>query len=51
MSTEEPFAAPDTPIYALGIDGGGTYTDAAVVELTGGSVSAFAKAQIGRAHV
>ncbi len=44
MSTEEPFAVPDTPTYALGIDAGGTYTDAAVVELTRGAVSAFAKA-------
>ncbi|MFW6372165.1 MAG: hydantoinase/oxoprolinase N-terminal domain-containing protein [Thermodesulfobacteriota bacterium] len=44
MWTEPNTAAFGRPTYALGIDAGGTYTDAAIVDLFDGRVAGFAKA-------
>lgn len=44
MSPEKNSSPQKTPLYALGIDAGGTFTDAALVDLSGGEVRAFSKA-------
>ena len=43
-SCPEPTTAPSTPEYAVGIDAGGSYTDAVIVQLPGGRVLNFHKA-------
>ena len=44
MQTEPNPAAFGGPTYALGIDAGGTYTDAVILDLSDGRVAKFAKA-------